>query len=299
MTGAPVIEGYGLTEASPVTHVNLLGKPRPGSIGLPMPDTRIRIVDADGDPNHPKDVKPGEAGEMYISGPQLMLGYFANPEQTRTALMTDEEGDVWLRTGDIVRMDEQGYFYVLDRKKDMIIRAGLKVFPGKVEAVLRKHPRITDAAVVGRADAVKTECVVAVVVARPPAAPADKSVPAPTIQQQQQQLADELRTLCREHLAPYEVPQEFEFMDALPRSALGKLLKRELRKAPAPTSPAVDPAPAQPAGNGKPASNGNGNGASHGNGKHFNTGNGNGNGNGHTSGARSDANKPETKKETV
>jgi long-chain acyl-CoA synthetase len=277
LTGAPVIEGYGLTEASPVTHVNLLGKPRPGSIGLPMPDTRMRIVQVESDPNHPRDVAPGETGELYICGPQLMAGYFSNPEQTRNVLWTDENGDVWLRTGDIARMDEQGFFYIVDRKKDMIIRAGLKVFPAKVETVLRKHPRILDAAVVGRADAVKTETVVAVVVAGPAPAPADKSAPAPTPEQDQAQLADQLRALCREHLAPYEVPQQFEFRTELPRSALGKLLKRELRNAP----PA--PAPAQSKGhvnriegltpdNGRASSNGNG--------KAHATGNGSVNGNG-------------------
>ena len=304
LTGAPVIEGYGLTEASPVTHVNLLGKPRPGSIGLPMPDTRIRIVHVDDDPNHPRDVAPGEPGEMLISGPQIMLGYFANPEQTRHALMTDEEGDVWLRTGDIARMDAEGYFYILDRKKDMIIRAGLKVFPAKVESVLRKHPRIADAAVVGRADAVKTESVVAVVVARPAPAPADATAPVPTKEQDQERLCEELRLLCREHLAPYEVPQHFEFTDLLPRSPLGKLLKRELRKAPAP--PATTPAPeipriepATPSGNGKQAASASSAAVAQGNGRHFNNGSGTGNGNGQGPNGHPGGKKPETKKETV
>jgi long-chain acyl-CoA synthetase len=242
MTGAPVIEGYGLTEASPVTHVNLLGKPRPGSIGLPVPDTRVRVVKFDGAPDRPEDVAPGEPGEMLVSGPQLMLGYFANPEQTRHALLTDASGVVWLRTGDVVRMDAEGFFYVLDRKKDMIIRAGLKVFPAKVEGVLLRHPRVSDVAVVGRADDVKTESVVAVVVAKPRPAPADKSAAAPTPEGDRAQLSDELRLLCREHLAPYEVPQQFEFVTELPRSPLGKLLKRELRK----PQPGVEPATSRP-----------------------------------------------------
>ena len=310
VTGAPVIEGYGLTEASPVTHVNLLGKPRAGSIGLPMPDTRIRIVDPDSDPNHPRDVAPGEPGEMLISGPQLMLGYFANPEQTRNALMTDEEGDVWLRTGDIARMDEEGFFYILDRKKDMIIRAGLKVFPAKVEAVLRKHWRVADAAVVGRADAVKTETVVAVVVATAALPHTDKSAPAPTAEQDQALLAEELRVLCREHLAPYEVPQVFEFTTALPRSPLGKLLKRELRKAPATPPPTPPPQPSQEtagastdpvrgSGNGKHIAGGNGATHASGNGKHFNTGTANATGNGNGSAVARDAKKPDARKETV
>ena len=263
IAGAPVIEGYGLTEASPVTHVNLLGKPRPGSIGLPMPDTRVRIVQVDSDPNHPRDVAPGEPGEMWISGPQLMAGYFSNPEQTRTVLTTDEDGVAWLRTGDIARMDAEGFFYVIDRKKDMIIRAGLKVFPAKVEGVLRRHPRVADVAVVGRADEVKTESVVAVVVAkleaaRPPSA--DKTVPPLTVEQDRAKLTEEMRSLCREHLAPYEVPQVFEFASELPRSALGKLLKRELRKAP------TAPAPGGRLSNGNGQVHAGGNGSASGNG---------------------------------
>src|SRR6185436_19341905 len=143
-TGVVAQEGYGLTEASPVTHVNPMGNARASSIGLPMPDTRIRVVEIDESHsgvaiqwNSIHDVAPGEAGEMLINGPQIMQGYFANPEQTRIALITDNEGNTWLRTGDIVRVDEEGFFHVLDRKKDMIIRSGLKVFPAKVEKVLR------------------------------------------------------------------------------------------------------------------------------------------------------------------
>ena len=236
-TGVEALEGYGLTEASPVTHVNPLGTPgRANSIGLPMPDTRIRIVEIDESHsgvavqwNSIRDVAPGEPGEMLINGPQIMQGYFANPEQTRIALITDNEGNTWLRTGDIVSVDEEGYFHVLDRKKDMIIRSGLKVFPAKVEKVLRSHPLILDAAVVGRSDPKQTEMVVAVVVAKAPpeknekGQPTDKNV-------YLDKIAEELRALCREHLAPYEVPKQFEFADALPRSPLGKLLKRELRK---------------------------------------------------------------------
>jgi long-chain acyl-CoA synthetase len=214
LTGATVVEGYGLTEASPVTHAGLPNDIRAGSIGVPMPDTRVRIVDLD-DPT--RDVIPGQPGELLISGPQIMLGYFANPEQTHKVLWKDVHGDVWLRTGDIARMDGDGFFYLLDRKKDMIIRAGMKVFPVKVEHALKLHKSVGDVAVIGRPDPHHTEIVVAVI---SPAPPADE----------QTRLAGELRALCREHLAPYEVPQVFEFVDALPRSALGKLLKRELKK---------------------------------------------------------------------
>lgn len=222
LTGAIVVEGYGLTEASPVTHAGLPTDVRIGSIGIPMPDTRVRIADLD-DPS--RDVPPGETGELLINGPQIMAGYFANREQTKKVLLTDTRGDVWLRTGDVGRMDADGFFYLMDRKKDMIIRSGLKVFPIKVERVLRMHEKVTDVAVIGRPDPQHTERVVAVI------APAPEGG-------EQSALAEELRALCRAHLAPYEVPQEFEFVGQLPRSALGKLLKRELRK----TTPAGDAA---------------------------------------------------------
>ena len=236
ITGVTALEGYGLTEASPVTHVNLLGKPRANSIGVPMPDTRIRIVEIDENKNGVpvqwssiRDVAPGEPGEMLINGPQIMLGYFANPEQTRIALINDNEGNTWLRTGDIVRVDEEGFFHVLDRKKDMIIRSGLKVFPAKVEKVLKSHPQVVDAAVVGRSDPKQTEMVVAVVVVKPPPEKNDKGQPTDR-NAYLEKTTEELRAICREHLAPYEVPKLFEFADSLPRSPLGKLLKRELRK---------------------------------------------------------------------
>ena len=248
MTGAPVVEGYGLTEASPVTHVNLPSRPKAGSIGIPLPDTHSRIVAIQGEGESPdlRDMPIGEAGELLVSGPQIMLGYFANPRSTRQSLVTDEHGKTWLRTGDIARMDEQGYFFVLDRKKDMIIRSGLKIFPVKVEHVLRRHPRVTDVAVVGRADPVHTEIVVAYVVAKPPSVKPDPHSNGEHLAQDRAQLGEELKALCREHLARYEVPAEIEFLDELPRSALGKLLKRELRN-----RPAAAPAPA-------PSSNGNG-----------------------------------------
>jgi long-chain acyl-CoA synthetase len=239
-TGIPVLEGYGLTEASPVTHVNLMGKPRANSIGLPMSDTKIRVVEIN--ENAPitwsslKDVAPGEPGEMMISGPQIMLGYFSNVEQTKVALIQDEAGTTWLRTGDIVRVDEEGYFHVIDRKKDMIIRSGLKVFPARVEGLLKKHKNVADVAVVGRSDPTHTEIVVAVIVARDLPEATDKTPAAQHRQMQLDKLTDELRAMCREHLAPYEVPKVIEFIDALPRSPLGKLLKRELRKPPTVTA---------------------------------------------------------------
>jgi len=215
LTGSQIIEGYGLSEASPVTHVNVPGAPRHGSIGLPLPGTKVRVVDLE---NGTRDLMPGDVGEMLISGPQVMSGYFANPEQSAIALSVEEDGRTWLHTGDAVRYDEDGYFYVMDRKKDMIIRSGLKVYPAKVEKVLRTHKLVSDACVVGRADTIHTEIVVAVVVLSGASEEIDKS-----------KVSDELRALCREHLAPYEVPAQFEFVAQLPRSPLGKLLRRELR----------------------------------------------------------------------
>jgi long-chain acyl-CoA synthetase len=201
-----------------------------------MPDTRIRVVEIDeSHANVPvqwssiRDVAPGEPGEMLICGPQVMLGYFANPEQTRIALINDEDGNTWLRTGDIVTVDEDGYFHVVDRKKDMIIRSGLKVFPARVEKVLRSHPQVMDAAVVGRSDPKQTEIVVAVVVAKNVPEKGDKSQSSERTVFLEK-LSEDLRALCRQHLAPYEVPKLFEFADSLPRSPLGKLLKRELRQ---------------------------------------------------------------------
>jgi long-chain acyl-CoA synthetase len=234
VAGIPVIEGYGLTEASPVTHACLEGEPRAGSIGLPMPDTRVRVVDLD---QPDRDVAPGEPGELCVAGPQVMKGYFGDHEQTERVMSTDADGTVWLHTGDIVRFDAEGYFYVLDRKKDMIIRSGLKVYPIKIEKVLRTHANVADAAVVGRDDAAHTHTVVAVVVLK-------EKVDEPA------KLKTELRAMCREHLAPYEVPASIEFVDALPRSPLGKLLKRDLRKAPSNAGPMPAEASDAPA-NGK------------------------------------------------
>ena len=225
LTGGRVVEGYGMSESSPVTHANPLNRPRYGSIGLPMPDTMCKVVDLE---RGEREVAVGQPGELLIGGPQVMSGYFGNPDETSRALWTDPQGKVWLRTGDVVRMDEDGFFQVLDRKKDMIIRSGLKVYPAKVERVLATHAKVADAAVIGRAHPIHTEEVVAFIVLRGDDVERGK-------------LVEELRGLCREHLAPYEVPARFEFAAQIPRSALGKLLKKELRKLPeTPAAPLVE-----------------------------------------------------------
>ena len=148
-----------------------------------------------------------------------MSGYFHDARQTQLALWTDEQDRTWLRTGDIARMDEDGFFQILDRKKDMIIRSGLKVYPAKVEKVLLSDSRVSDAAVIGRADPLHTEEVVAFISVTP--ADLDRDA-----------LTAELHALCRKHLAPYEVPARFEFIEKIPRSALGKVLKKDLRQLP-------------------------------------------------------------------
>lgn len=231
LTGVEVVEGYGLTEASPVTHANFPGQQRPGSIGVPLPDTRVRVVDLDGSG---RDVPRGEPGEMLLSGPQIMTGYFADPDQTQAVLTTDEDGATWLHTGDVVTMDEDGFFTVIDRKKDLIIHSGLKVYPAKVEAVLRKSPLVKDVAVIGRPDHVHTEDVVAFVV--PAEIPEDRGL-----------FDADLRALCREHLAPYEVPAVIEITESIPRSPLGKVLKAQLRRMPPKTASDDDePEPQHP-----------------------------------------------------
>lgn len=211
LTGNRVVQGYGLTEASPVTHANPLAAPRDGSIGLPMPDTQMRIADLT-DPT--RDADGNEPGELVVRGPQLMLGYYRNPEETARMLREDDKGDTWLHTGDVAHVDADGYVYLVDRRKHMINHAGLKVWPAKIEQMLVTHDDVADAAVLGRPDVVHGEAVTAVIVAREGV---DTS-----------NLADELRTMCRERLAPYEVPSRFEFVMNLPRSPLGKLLKHRL-----------------------------------------------------------------------
>jgi long-chain acyl-CoA synthetase len=221
ITGAEAVEGYGLTEAAPVTHANPPGHNHIGTIGIPMPDTLARIVKMDeGD----VDVAPGDPGELLISGPQIMVGYFGDSELNRGVLTTDASGRTWLHTGDIATMDEDGYFRIVDRKKDMIIRSGMKVYPSRVERVLKEHAAVKEVAVFGRADEVHTEQVVAAIVLKADVA-------------RSRALVAELRSLCTAHLAPYEMPEEFEFLETLPRTALGKLRKYRLRD----SSPELDP----------------------------------------------------------
>lgn len=207
LTGCTILEGYGLTEASPVTHFMPFGGLRPvGSIGVPFPGTDARIVDA---VTGERDLPPGEVGELIIRGPQVMQGYWRQPAETALVLR-----DGWLYTGDLARMDEDGYFYIIDRKKDIIISAGYKIFPREVEEVLFQHPGIKEAVVVGVPDPYRGEMVQAVIVPQPGA----------------QLTPEEVQSFCKERLAAYKVPRQVEFRTELPKSAVGKVLRRRLRE---------------------------------------------------------------------
>jgi long-chain acyl-CoA synthetase len=216
LTGGYLVEGYGLTEASPVTHANPIGgERRPGSIGLPLPLTDQRILDLE---TGTRELPVGEAGELAIRGPQVMAGYYRQPEETALVLQ-----DGWLRTGDVARLDPDGYAYIVDRKKDMVDVGGLKVYPREVEEVLMQHPAVADAAAVGIPNPELGEVLVAVVVRKP-----GKSV-----------TESELIAFVRERIAHYKAPRSVEFRESLPRSAVQKVLRRVLREelAKAPASP--------------------------------------------------------------
>ena len=208
--GAKVVEGYGLTECSPVTHANpLVDERKEGTIGLPLPDTDCKIVD----PDRPDDVMPqGERGELCIKGPQVMLGYWNRPDETQLMIR-----DGWLHTGDIAVMDEAGYFYIVDRLKDMIMVSGFNVYPTEVEDVLYHHPKILKCAVIGVPDEKTGERVKAYIVLKPG----------------ETATAEEIMAWCRDPasgLTRYRVPHEIEFRDALPETLIGKVLRRVLQE---------------------------------------------------------------------
>jgi len=207
LTGAKISEGYGLTEASPVTHSNpFSGKRKIGSIGLPRPDTDAKIVDLE---NGDRDLPPGEEGELCIRGPQVMKGYWNRPEETAKSLRNG-----WLYTGDIARMDEEGYFYIVDRKKDMVICGGYNVYPREIEEVLYQHPKIQEACIVGVPDPYRGETVKAFVV----------------LKEKEQATAEEIITFCQKNMAKYKAPTLVEFRKELPKSHVGKVLRKILRE---------------------------------------------------------------------
>jgi len=204
LTGGKLVEGYGLSESSPVTHCNLIwGERVPGSIGIPFPDTDAKIVS----PETGEELPVNEIGELAVKGPQVMKGYWRRPEETASVLK-----DGWLLTGDMAYMDERGYFYIVDRKKDVIIASGYNVYPREVEEVLFEHPDVLEAAVIGVPDAYRGETVKAYVVPKPGRTLDEKALDAH----------------CRKYLAAYKVPKLYEFRDELPKTIVGKVLKRVL-----------------------------------------------------------------------
>lgn len=208
VTGASILEGYGLTEASPITHCNPLGQEgqRANSIGMPIPGTDARIVDMEAGA---LSLPPGKLGELVIRGPQVMKGYWHRPDETANALRNG-----WLYTGDLATMDEDGYFYIVDRKKDMVIVGGYNVYPREVDEVLLAHPRIADAVTVGISDGIRGETLKAYVV---PQAGETMS-------------KADVVGWCRARLASYKVPRLVEFREELPKTIVGKVLRRALRE---------------------------------------------------------------------
>ncbi|WP_290596776.1 long-chain-fatty-acid--CoA ligase, partial [Archaeoglobus sp. JdFR-39] len=202
-TGVKLNEGYGLSEASPVTHINpIYGYSKAGSIGVPVADTIAVIVDDDGN-----ILPPGEVGELAIRGPQVMKGYWNRKEETEKTLING-----WLLTGDMAKMDEDGYFYIVDRKKDMIIAGGFNIYPREIEEVLYEHPAVAEAAVIGVPDPYRGETVKAFIELKPG--------------WKGKVSEEEIIKFCKERLAAYKVPKLVEFRDELPKSLVGKVLRR-------------------------------------------------------------------------
>ncbi|WP_409251570.1 long-chain-fatty-acid--CoA ligase [Bacillus sp. SCS-153A] len=205
VTGGKLVEGYGLTESSPVTHANFLWDREriKGSIGIPWPDTDAAVFSMETGEKLP----PNEIGEIWVKGPQVMKGYWNRPEETEMTLR-----DGWLLTGDLGYMDEKGYFYVVDRKKDMIIAGGFNIYPREIEEVLYEHPDIQEVVAAGIPDPYRGETVKAYVV----------------LKEHSSITEEELDAFARKHLAAYKVPRLYEFRDELPKTAVGKILRRAL-----------------------------------------------------------------------
>lgn len=206
MTGATIVEGYGLTETSPVSNVNpLKGKRKPGSVGIPVPDTDVRIVDLE---DGTTEMPTGNEGELIIKGPQVMKGYWKRPDATKDMIM-----DGWLYTGDIAVADEDGYFFIVGRKKDMILASGYNVYPDEVDGVLVAHPAVLEAATIGVPDERRGETVKSFVV----------------LAEGRTATAEELIEYCRKELAAYKIPRQIEFRDELPKGGKLQILRTELR----------------------------------------------------------------------
>lgn len=205
VTGAKLVEGYGLTEASPVTQCNPLNNQKvDGSIGLPIPNTEIKIVDLE---TGSQELPIGAVGELCIRGPQVMKGYWQMPEETAKVLRHG-----WLYTGDIARLDEKGFTYIVDRKKDLVISMGYNIYPREVEEVIYGHPKVKEAAVIGIKDRTRGEVLKAFIV----------------LHEGEEARRDEIIKYCRQHLTQYKIPKKVEFRKELPKSTVGKVLRRVL-----------------------------------------------------------------------
>lgn len=204
-TGSRIMEGYGLSETSPVTHRNpIRGLRKAGSIGLPIPNTDCKVVDIE---TGERELPPGEPGELIIKGPQVMKGYWNKPEETALNLRNG-----WLYTGDIATMDEDGFFYIVGRKKEMIIASGFNIYPIEIEDILYQHPAIEEVCIYGVPDPYRGETVKAAIVCRKGAKASE----------------DEIISWCNEKMARYKVPRLIEFRDSLPKTTVGKILRRKL-----------------------------------------------------------------------
>jgi len=207
LTGATMLEVYGLTETAPIATVTPWGgKIKPGTVGIPVPNTDVKVVDVE---TGKEEMKQGVPGEVIIKGPQVMKGYYKKPEETAAVL---KEG--WLYTGDIGFFDEDGYLSIADRKKDMIIASGYNIYPREIDEILFEHPKVLEACAIGIPDAYRGETVKAFIVVKP----------GETLTE------EEITQWCKEKLAAYKVPKMIEFVDALPKSAIGKILRREVKE---------------------------------------------------------------------
>jgi long-chain acyl-CoA synthetase len=203
--GVKIVEGYGLTEATVASSINpVRGKRKIGSIGKPFPGQEIKIFDEEG-----AELPPGEVGELCIRGGTVMKGYLRKPDANAETLR-----DGWLRTGDMAYMDDEGYFFIVDRKKEMIIRGGENIYPKEIDNLLYSHPKILEAAVVGVPDDIMGEEVKAFVV----------------LKSGEEMNEEEVRQFCKKHLASFKVPRYVEFIDELPKNIIGKTLKKHLKK---------------------------------------------------------------------
>jgi long-chain acyl-CoA synthetase len=210
-TGSVITEGYGMTETSGVSHVNPLGGSKPGSFGVPLPNITAAIID----PETNEFMPPGETGEMIISGPNIMQGYWNRDEDNKKTFL-DISGVRFMRTGDLVRMDEKGYFIFYDRSKDLIKFKGYSVFAREIEEVLYKHPQIKAAGVIGVPDPKVGQYIKANIVLHPEA--------------RGKVSEEDILTYCKENLAHYKVPKVIEFRGELPKTDVGKISRRELRE---------------------------------------------------------------------